>query len=173
MPPLGQRPAGRALGLGEGGREVGGARHHLAGRAHLRAEHRVGAREADERQHGGLDAHLRAACGRAAARSSVGQARAGGDPAGGVDEVGADRLARERNRARRARVDLEHEDLAVGDRELDVEQADDAERRGEPADDVVDLGERRRGETPGAGSTHDESPEWTPASSTCCITAAT
>ena len=60
-----------------------------------------------------------------------------------------DRLARERHRPRRARVDLEHEDLAVGDRELDVEQADDAERRAEPADDVVDLGasagvERRR-----------------------------
>ena len=51
-----ERTTGRALGLREGGGRVGGARHHLAGRAHLGPEHRVGAGEAGERQHGGLDA---------------------------------------------------------------------------------------------------------------------
>ena len=39
-PRVRQRPAGGALGLGERGREVGRARHHLAGRAHLRARAR-------------------------------------------------------------------------------------------------------------------------------------
>ena len=50
-----ERAAGGALGLGERGREVGGARHHLARRAHLGPEHRVGAGEAREREHRGLD----------------------------------------------------------------------------------------------------------------------
>ena len=48
------------------------------------------------------------------------------------DERDARRLAHERHRARRARVRLEHVDLAVGrDRELHVEQPDDAERAAE------------------------------------------
>ena len=53
-----QPPSGRPLGLVERGREVGGARHHLAGRAHLRSEDRIAAREAREGQHRGLDAPL-------------------------------------------------------------------------------------------------------------------
>ena len=45
--------------------------------------------------------------------------------------------------------DLEHVDLAADEGELDVEQADDAERGPEPAHDAADLGvgavvERRR-----------------------------
>ncbi len=46
-----QRHARGGLRLGERGREVARDPHHLAGRAHLRAEHRVGALEAVERQH--------------------------------------------------------------------------------------------------------------------------
>ena len=61
------------------------------------------------------------------------------EPARGVDEVDAGRLARERHGARGARVRLEDVDGRVGDRELDVEQADDAERRPEPLDDVLHL----------------------------------
>src|SRR5205823_392545 len=53
-----QAAAGGALRLGKGGRQVGGAGHHLAGRAHLRAEHRVRAGEAREREHRGLDGDL-------------------------------------------------------------------------------------------------------------------
>src|ERR671937_61021 len=45
-----------------------------------------------------------------------------------------------------ARVRLEDEHLALGDRELDVEQPDDAERGPEPADDRVDLGRDGRGQ---------------------------
>ena len=47
-----------ALGLAEGGRKVIGDPHHLAGALHLRPEHRVDAREARERHHRLLDAHL-------------------------------------------------------------------------------------------------------------------
>ena len=50
-----QRHAGGGLRLGERGREVARDAHHLAGRAHLRAEQRVGALEAVERQHRLLD----------------------------------------------------------------------------------------------------------------------
>ena len=93
------------------------------------------------------------------------------EPTGRLDEVDPDRLARERHGARRARVRFEDVHGAVGDRELDVEEADDAERRAEPLDHVLDL-ERVRSVSDCAGSTQAESPEWTPASSTCCITAA-
>ena len=78
--------------------------------------------------------------GRSAGSASSSQARARRDLAGGLDEVDADRLRGERHRARRARVHLEDEHLAVGDGQLHVQQADDAERRPEPADDLGDLG---------------------------------
>ena len=88
-------------------------------------EHGIAAREAVERQHGGLDAHLR---GRPLRRQlERAELLAEREPARGAHEVHAGRLRRERHRARRARVRLEHEDLAVRDRELHVQQADDAE----------------------------------------------
>ncbi len=52
-----ERPAARSA-FAKARRQVGRARHHLAGRAHLRAEHRIGAGEASERQHRRLDADL-------------------------------------------------------------------------------------------------------------------
>ena len=52
---LRQPRARRGLRLRERGREVGGDPHHLARRAHLRPEQRVGAGEAVERQHRLLD----------------------------------------------------------------------------------------------------------------------
>ena len=67
--------------------------------------------------------------GRLGRQRELGERRARREPAGGLDEVDAGRLRRERHRPRRARVRLEHVDLAVGDRELHVQQADDAERR--------------------------------------------
>jgi len=53
-----QGRAGGGLGLGERGREVPGHAHHLTGGAHLRAEARVEAVEAVERQHGLLDRNV-------------------------------------------------------------------------------------------------------------------
>ena len=67
---VGQPRAGRGLRLGEGGREVGGDAHHLAGRAHLGAEQRVGAGEAVEGQHRLLDRDVVAARGLGRAASS-------------------------------------------------------------------------------------------------------
>ena len=61
VPDCGQLRAGRGLRLAERGRVVGRDAHHLAGRLHLRAEQRVGAREAAERQHRLLHRHVLAA----------------------------------------------------------------------------------------------------------------
>ena len=55
---LRKRSARGALGLGDRRGEVRGARHHLAGGAHLRPEHRVSAREAGEQEDGRLDRHV-------------------------------------------------------------------------------------------------------------------
>jgi hypothetical protein len=46
-----QRRAGGGLGLGKGGGEIARDAHDLAGGAHLRTEHRVGAVEAVEGEH--------------------------------------------------------------------------------------------------------------------------
>ena len=61
-----QLHARAGLRLAEGGREVLGDAHHLAGGLHLGAEQRVAAVQALERQHRLLDAHVRARCARAA-----------------------------------------------------------------------------------------------------------
>ena len=83
-----QLRAGGGLRLRERGREVARDPHHLAGRAHLGPEQRVGAGEAVERQHRLLDAHVAVASGpragrgrRSARRASTRQASfASGSP---------------------------------------------------------------------------------------------
>src|SRR5579862_1666616 len=133
-----QRAAGCALRLGERGRQIGGARHHLAGRSHLVTEDRVAAGAPRERKNRGLHAPLLR---RPLARQpEVGDARAGGEPTRRGNQLHARRLAHERNRARRARVRLEDVEVAAGrERDLDVEKADDAERAAERAYRVLDL----------------------------------
>ena len=132
-----QRPSRGPLGLGEGCGEVGGGGHHLAGRAHLGAQNRIAPGEPGERQHCSLDGDV---AGLALRQLQIRQLGARCQAAGGLDEVDSDRLARERDGAGGARIDLEHVDVTVGDGELDVQEADDAERRPELADDRVDLG---------------------------------
>ena len=132
-----QGATGGALGLRERGREVSRRRHHLPRGPHLGPKYGVGAREARERKHRSLDADL---CGRRVGREiELPQVGAGGESAGRGDEIDSARLARKRHRPRGARVDFEHVELAVGDRELDVQEADDAERRAELADDLFDV----------------------------------
>ena len=58
VPASRQPRSGRRLRLGEGCREVPRDAHHLAGGAHLRAEQDIGPREAVEGQHRLLDAHV-------------------------------------------------------------------------------------------------------------------
>ena len=56
---------------------------------------------------------------------------AGHDLGGQLRQRHTDRLGHKRNGARSARIDLEHVELAVLDRKLDVHQPDDIERPGE------------------------------------------
>ena len=142
-----QGPACRALCLREGGREVGGRRHHLARRPHLGPEHRIGAGKSREREHSGFDADLR---GRRVGRQvEVGEVRARREPTRSSDEVDPARLAREWHGSRGARVDLEHVKVALRDRKLDVEEADNAERGAQLPDNlfhvrVLERAQRRR-----------------------------
>ena len=130
VPALRQPRAGRGLRLGERGREVGGDAHHLAGRAHLRAEQRVGAGEAVERQHRLLDRRRGRRADRRAGRASASfspsitrqASLASGMPG---------RLGDERHRARRARVGLDHVEVVAEHAVLDVDQPDHAERERE------------------------------------------
>ena len=116
-----QRAVGRGLRLGEGRAEVVVDAHHLAGRAHLRAEHgvdglAVGRAEPVERHHGLLDRDRRVggqvaavAVGgsRPSARSSA-MRRAEHDPGRGLGQRDGGRLGDERHRAAGPRVGLEH-----------------------------------------------------------------
>ena len=93
--------------------------------------------EAGERQHRGLDTDE---LGALVGQLELVQARARGQPDGRVDEVDAGRLAHERHRPAMRGVDFDHADLTTDQCELDVQQADDAERR--PGGDAADLGVR-------------------------------
>src|SRR5207245_2846700 len=112
-------PTGGALRLGERGRQVGGAGHDLSGRAHLGPEHGVGAGEAGEGEHRGLDRDLSVIPWHLA-QVELREGRARRETAGGLYEVDARRLACERDGARGARVRLKDEELPFGERELDV-----------------------------------------------------
>ena len=100
-----QRPAGGALGLGEGGRKVGPDPHHLSGRAHLRPERRIGAEEALEGQHRRLHADV---LGGLLGEIDRQLQRC---PAGRLDQIAAGGLGHERHRPRRPRVGLDLQDL--------------------------------------------------------------
>ena len=136
-----QRHAGGGLRLGERGREVARDPHHLAGRAHLRAEHRVGAVEAVERQHRLLDRDVLAIAEPlpAGGQAEVGDPLAEHDPAGELRQRHADRLGDERHRARGARVGLDHEQLPGVDGVLHVQQPDDPDRERDLARGLADL----------------------------------
>ena len=76
-------------------------------------------------------------------------------------------LATNGHRSRRARVRLDHRQLAAQERELEVEQPACA-RAGERARrELADLRPRAPAVTDGPGITQAESPEWTPAGSMC------
>src|SRR5215211_5879121 len=121
-----QRTAGRPLSLRERGREIGGGRHHLARGAHLRTEHGVGAGEAREGEDRCLDADLRRSFLRG--KRQFAQPDSRHEPACSIDKIEADRLAGEGHGSRRARIRLENEELPVGERKLDVEEAHNSER---------------------------------------------
>ena len=137
-PLVGQLGARRRLGLGERGREVGGDAHHLAGGAHLRAQQGVGPGEAAERQHRLLDADVPAP--RRGGQAEIGDLLPQQDPAGELGQRQPDRLGDERDRARGAGVGLDDvQPVVAANRELDVEQPDDAECLGDPGGLLADA----------------------------------
>ena len=90
-------------------------------------------------------------------RADLGQRHAGG-------------LGHERHRAAGPGVGLDHEHLALLHRVLHVDQAPDVERVGDAPRVRLDRRRSPRRTASAAGSTQAESPECTPASSTCSIT---
>ncbi len=182
-PGVRQPAEGRSLGLGEGGREVHVEAHHLAGRAHLRAEHGVDhlpvrGPEPAERQHGLLDrdrrvqAHPPAVPGRGqhTAGAQLGDRRAGHHQGRGLGQRHPGGLGHERHGAGGPRVGLEHVEHVRDERVLHVDQAAHARRPRAIASVEVRIRSSSAAETVIGGSAHAESPEWMPASSMCSIT---
>ena len=137
----GARQGGAAadLALGEGDVEGAVEAHDLAGRLHLRAEHRVDAREPGEREHGLLHADM------LELRRLQVEARerfARHDPRRDLGDGKPDHLGDERHRARGARVHLQHVDVAVLDGVLHVHQAADVERKRQRAGLALQLRDR-------------------------------
>ena len=169
-PGAGQGLARAALRLGERLGEAAAEAHHLAGRAHLGTEHRVGAGEPREREHRLLHRDLpgrapppAGRARRAGRRASAARrgARAGRRwpwrrTARCATRAGWPRSRRRAPRARRTA-------RSAGPPRRGPWRGPPSAPRARPP------GPARRS---GRGSTHAESPEWTPAASTCSITAA-
>ena len=130
-----QPVARRALALGERETERAVDAHHLAGRAHLGAEHGVDVGEAVEREHRLLHRDVPADRGRSQQPFVAQLVERGAEHHArrGLGQRHAGRLAHERHRAARAWVGFDHEDVAVFHRVLHVEQPADVERVGERA----------------------------------------
>ena len=99
--------------------------------------------EAGEREHRLLDADVvEAAAG--AAGSKLAERLARHDAGRDLGDRQADHLGDERHRARGARIDLQHVDVAVLDGVLHVHQAADLERQRELAGLALELGDGLR-----------------------------
>src|SRR5207245_11536849 len=110
--------------------------HDLAGRAHLRTEHGVDARETREREDRLFHADMAELL---LLQLEIRKLLAGHDPCCDLRHRRADDLGDERHGARGPRIDLEHVDLAVLDRILHVHQADDVEAERELAGLPLEL----------------------------------
>ena len=127
------RPAARSA-LREGGGQVGGDAHHLAGRAHLRAQRRIGAGEPLEREHRRLD--------RDVAAGRLGQVDRSPSAARQAASTRSRPVAFDTNgtvRDARGLASSTYIVLALHG-ELDVDQAADAERLGDGGRLAADLG---------------------------------
>ena len=129
----GQRGAGRRLRLHEGQPEALVDAHHLAGRAHLRAERGVDLGEAVERQHRLLHRDVPAGGGRSqqALLAQTGQRGAHHDARRHLGQRHAGGLGHERHRAAGARIGLQHVHLVLAHGVLHVEEAADVEGVGQ------------------------------------------
>ena len=131
----------------------------------------VGALEAVERQHGLLDRDVLAVAEplTLARQVQLGDPLAEHDPAGELGQRHADRLGDERHRARGARVGLDHVQLAGVYGVLHVQQPDDADRERELARGRSGSARASPPRASAAAARRRCRPEWTPASSTCCM----
>ena len=135
-------------------------------------EHRVGVGEPVERQHRLLHRHVAAGRRRAqqAPRPQLGERGADHHAGRDLHERHAGGLGHERHGAAGPRVGLDHEHLVGLHRVLHVDEADDLERLGDgrvcSSITAIVSADSEYG-----GIAHAESPECTPASSTCSITA--
>ncbi len=119
-----------------------GETHDLAGRFHLRAEYGVDfVAEAGEREHRLLDADMLCGARFEMLRRELEacQRFAGHDARRDFRNRNTNHLGDERHRARGARIDFEHVDVAVLDRVLHVHQAADLERKRKFAGLPVEL----------------------------------
>ena len=96
---------------------------HLAGRLHLRSEHRLDAAHLRKREHRHFDDDVRHVRTQPDAVLHVAQLLAERDARRGGDQIDAGRLLNDRNGAARARIRFDDVELAVVDDELDVDQA--------------------------------------------------
>ncbi len=145
VPLLGTPRAAAELAFGESDIEVAVDAHHLAGRFHLRAEHGVDlVAEAREREHRLLDADMVGAAGLEVLRleRKAGERFAGHDARGDLGRRHAGHLGDEGHRARGARIDFEHVNVAVLDGVLHVHQAADLERQRQRAGLPIEFGDR-------------------------------
>ena len=169
---LGRQERSRSdLGLVERPSERVGDAHDLAGRAHLRPERRVDLGEPAERQDGLLDGDV------AADRwlqqtfvAQLGQRRAEHDPCGDLGERDARGLGDERHRPTRTRVGLDDVHRRADHGELHVDQTAHVERAWRSTAVYDSMTSTTHDGRVGGGIAHAESPECTPASSTCSIT---
>ena len=105
-------------------------------------------------------------------RAQLGQRLAHHDPGGHHGQRHAGGLGHEGHRPAGPGVGLEHEDLPVLHRELHVDQARTRRALGQGAGVALELVDHRRRAGSAGGSAQAESPECTPASSTCSMTPA-
>ena len=128
----GQRASGRSFRLGEGGREVRCAGHHLAGRAHLGPQHRVGPGKARERKDRRLHARRGSGGSRPARRTSPSRAPAARRHAAATRFTS--RAFETKGTVREALGFASRTiETAVQERELDVDETDHPEGGREPA----------------------------------------
>ena len=135
----GQGLTGGQFRLGVGHAEAGGAAHHLAGGAHLRPKQRIGAGKALEGQHR-LFNRLQGRH-RLTGDPQLGQGAAGHQLAGDLGQGHAGGLGHKRHGARRPRIGLNDEHLALAHGELEIDQAVHLQGQGQVLAPAPDRGQ--------------------------------
>ena len=135
----GQRFTRAEFGLGVSQAEAGGRAHHFTRAAHLRAEQRISAGEALERQHRFL--HRLQRRHRFGRQADLLEGLARHDPAGDLGQRSAGGLGHKWHGARSTRVGFDDEHEAILHGELQVDQAVHVERQGQRFTPLANRGQ--------------------------------